>query len=246
VATIDITRTYNDTELLVAQDFDNIVDETKTFFNTTKINNDNIATGGIDASLKLTVGSVSSSKILDANVTSAKFAESPDGASTTKINDLAVTTAKINDSAVTTAKINNLAVTQSKMSIISSTFSSDSGAQTIPYYSTISDANFQPVNNTTISVTFSGRPVLISVQGVNQTGKIISANNFSIFVALIRNGVIVSVRRVVDNSNLANLVFLETGISSGTYSYQLYAYAIGFSSAADVSILDIKLQATEF
>jgi hypothetical protein len=246
MATIDITRSYNDTELLVAQDFDNIVDETKTFLNTTRINNDNTQDGGIDASTKLTLGSLSSAKIVDSNVTSTKLAESPDGISAAKINDLAVTTAKINDLAVTTAKINDLAVTQGKLSITSSTFSSSSGSQTIPYSSTISDANFVLINNSTIYVTFNSRPVLISVQGANQLGKINSVNNFSMLVALFRNETIVSVRRVIDSASLSNLAFVEMGVTSGTYGYSLRAYAIGFSSAADVSIVDIKLQATEF
>lgn len=143
MSTLSITRSYNDGEVLVEADLDNICDDVETFVNTTKISDDNIQDSGITGSTKLlnqsvtaaklgsasvttakiddlavtaaklAADSVTTAKILDANVTVAKLAT--DSVTTVKIVDSNVTTAKINDSAVTTAKINDSAVTTAKI-----------------------------------------------------------------------------------------------------------------------------------
>ena len=74
---------------------------------TTKIKDANVTTA------KIAAGAVTTAKIADANVTADKLAK--DSVTTNKIVDANVTTDKIADSAVTTAKINASAVTEAKI-----------------------------------------------------------------------------------------------------------------------------------
>jgi len=81
--TLSITKTYADGSVLTEADLDNIKDDIETFLNTTKIDQDNIQAGGVDAAslatdsviaIKIQADAVTTVKILDANVTSAKLA----------------------------------------------------------------------------------------------------------------------------------------------------------------------------
>lgn len=74
---------------------------------TTKIKDANVTTA------KIAAGAVTTAKIADKNVTADKLAD--DSVTTKKIVDANVTTDKIADSAVTTAKINASAVTEAKI-----------------------------------------------------------------------------------------------------------------------------------
>lgn len=74
---------------------------------TTKIKDANVTTA------KIAAGAVTTAKIADANVTADKLAK--DSVTTAKIVDANVTTDKIADSAVTTAKIDSSAVTEAKL-----------------------------------------------------------------------------------------------------------------------------------
>ena len=246
MANIDITRSYNDAQLLSASDIDNIVEGTKQFINITNLNDDNIQDEGIDASVSLTLSSISTAKLIDSSVVSVKIADSPDGVAAAKINDSAITTAKINDSAVTTAKINDGAVTQAKLAALTSTASPSSGTQTITRSGSISDANYTTINNSLIYATIDNRPVLFTVQGVDNAAKIgDNSSLFSVYVALFRNETIVSARRVIDNSSLSNLCFIEYAAANGTYGYTLRSYSVGTSSAENVEVINVKLSATQ-
>ena len=74
---------------------------------TTKIKDANVTTA------KIAAGAITTAKIADKNVTADKLAD--DSITTNKIVDANVTTDKIADSAVTTAKINTGAVTEAKI-----------------------------------------------------------------------------------------------------------------------------------
>lgn len=91
--TLDITKQWNDGEILLESDLDYIKNDTETFLNSTGLNDDNIQNGGITASSKLIDGSISAGKIASNAITTAKIA------------DGAVTTAKILDANVTYAKL---------------------------------------------------------------------------------------------------------------------------------------------
>jgi len=91
----------------------------------------------------LASNSVTTVKIADANVT------------TDKIADANVTTAKILDANVTTSKIADAAITQAKRASLGQQISSSSGT-----YSTTS-TSVVAVTNLTLSITTTGRPVML-------------------------------------------------------------------------------------
>jgi len=73
--TLSITKTYSDGTVLTEADLDNIKNDVETFMNTTKLDQDNIQTGGI-LEANLATDSVTTIKIKDLNVTTAKLANS--------------------------------------------------------------------------------------------------------------------------------------------------------------------------
>lgn len=103
MATLTITKTYADTTLLTEAQLDAFCDSIETFFNVTKINDDNIVAKGIDANEKFIGGSIAAAQIAANAVTTPKFAAGAVSAS--KINALAVTNEKLADGAVTTDKL---------------------------------------------------------------------------------------------------------------------------------------------
>ena len=100
MATLQITRLYAAGEVLFELDLDEIRSDVQEFVNTTKLNDDNIQDGGVDAETKLLDGSVTGALIASNAVT------------TTKIADGAVTTDVIAEGAITTPKLS----TSSKLS----------------------------------------------------------------------------------------------------------------------------------
>lgn len=131
MATLTITKNYDDNTLLTEAQLDKFIDDPETLLNTTKINDDNIQTAGINGSLKIKDASISTAKIANLAVTTAKIntgavtaAKLADSSGTDAdrsvtsdhIKDLNVTTAKINNSAVTTAKLAANAATNAKLS----------------------------------------------------------------------------------------------------------------------------------
>lgn len=93
MGTLSITKHWLNGQILLESDLDYIKNDTETFLNVTKLDDDNIQDAGITASSKLVDGSISSAKIAASAVTTAKIA------------DGAVTTAKILDANVTYAKL---------------------------------------------------------------------------------------------------------------------------------------------
>lgn len=74
MATISITKSYLDGEILLEADLDNIKDDVETFLNVTGINDDNIQAAGITASSKLIDATITTAKLADDCVTAAKIA----------------------------------------------------------------------------------------------------------------------------------------------------------------------------
>lgn len=100
MATLSITKSYDDGAVLTEADLDNIKNDVETFLNTTKINDDNIQNAGITASSKLVDGSVSAAKIATSAVSTAKIAD--EAVTTNKLADESVTAAKLATTAINT------------------------------------------------------------------------------------------------------------------------------------------------
>jgi hypothetical protein len=172
--TLTISTTYADDAVLTKAQLDEIKNGIETFLNTTLIDSDNIAPGGVAAS-NLAAGAVTATKLGTSAVETAK------------INDLAVTTAKIAANAVTGAKLNSDTVDNSTLQYSSSQLSiKDLGVTTAKLaagsvtraklesvgqqisascgaYST-SSASYVDVSNLTVTITTTGRPVYLALQ----------------------------------------------------------------------------------
>lgn len=110
MATLTITKSYLDGTLLTEAQLDSFCDSMETFFNVTKINDDNILNGGITASDKVITGSVDGDCLGALSITQAKFADGSVTAS--KIDSVAATNAKFASGSITTAKITDAVITE--------------------------------------------------------------------------------------------------------------------------------------
>jgi uncharacterized protein YjbI with pentapeptide repeats len=210
---------------------------------TTKIADSNVTTAKIaDANVttaKIADSNVTTAKIADSNVTTAKIADS--NVTTAKINDSAVTTAKIADSnvtenklatgsvtttkiadsSVTTAKIQNGSITQAKRAALGQQISNDSVA-----YST-SSSSYVDVTNLSVTITTTGRPVMLMLQGPAAGGTMTNQVRIYNSSSATTSGSVAFVRDAVTLSEI-----LLQSTSSGTSIYN--AIPVGAFTCIDV------------
>ena len=163
--TLTVTKTYNDGAVLNESDLDGIKSSLETFFNTTKIDGDNIQTGGVPtaaiANAAVTADKLAAAVAGDGLAGGAGTALSVnvDG-STLEINTDAL---RIKDLGVSTAKIAANAVTRAKIESVGQQISSSSGS-----YTTTS-TSYVDITNLSVSITTSGRPVMLFLQPASDT-----------------------------------------------------------------------------
>lgn len=248
MSTLDITRSYADGTLLYAADFDALCNESETFFNTTKLNGDNLATDGITASLKITDTSITTAKIPDSAITTLKLED--EAVTTAKINDLAVTTAKILDGTLVTADFTDASVTNAKRAAVTHVLSSGCGSNT--------HATGQAIPNLTGDITLTGTSplVFISLMPDVGTGPALLQSQTSFFAQarLFRNGSLIGSKTIsgVDptfgsayagtGTNYIGINFTDAPGSAGSYTYHLETYTFGLTfTNARIFINNIKL-----
>lgn len=173
--TLTITKSYNDGEILNESDIDDIKTSLETFFNTTKIDSDNIQDGGVDADA-LASNAVTTIKLNAAAVTTGKIADS--AATTAKLGPGSVTTAKIADSAVIATKLNLDSLSTTNTDHIwdhTSRPKDTAGTVVSPDVAisgssgsfTTSTTSYADVTNMSITITSIGRPVKIEIHGAS-------------------------------------------------------------------------------
>jgi len=266
--TFTMTKTWADTEILNESDLDNIKDDTEAFLNTTKIDSDNIQTGGVNAN------SLASNAVITAKINAAAV-------TTAKLDTAAVTTAKITDDAVTDDKIDSATVpgfifnNTTRDVVTSGTVVSPnvaiSGAS--GNFSTTA-ATFVDVTNLSVTITTSGRPVQILLtgdgtpvdltpSGIDSTeqGCYFGWNNssggangaatvgFRILrdsTSLIETSMQNSTEPLAPNYMSRTSIEQVDGVAAGTYTYKFQAVAIdGTSSSQPVRVQGMKLVAYE-
>jgi hypothetical protein len=235
---ITIPNTFVDDTDALAADVNANFSAVATFLNSTKLNDDNLKTGG-----------VGTASIADAGVTTAKIA------------DANVTTAKLADAAVTTAKLNDGAVTQAKRAALGQQLSSACTS-----WDTTS-TSFGDVTNLSVSITTTGRPVLLAlVQSDTSSTAYVSGENVSSAQThaysgewqILRGASVVarqtvgaSYGNVTDGSKsrllgsfipLSAISAYDTGAVAGTYTYKLQFKA---TSGAEINVVNVKLMAFE-
>lgn len=168
MASLDITKNYSDGSVLLEADLDAIQSSLTTFFNTTKINDDNIQTGGITANTKLVATSVNAAKIVDETIVSAKIADS--AVTTGKLAASTVSTANLNDGAVTAGKIASTTIVSADFIDASITLAkraslaTATGSETV-FASIGTSVAETDVTGCTVTITTTGRPVMLSIGG---------------------------------------------------------------------------------
>lgn len=250
MSTLDITRTYADGTLLYAADFDALCNESETFFNTTKLNGDNIDDAGITASLKITDTSITTAKIPDSAITTLKLED--EAVTTAKINDLAVTTAKILDGTLVTADFTDASVTNAKRAAVTHVLSSGCGSNT--------QATGQAIPNLTGDITLTGTSPIVFISLMPDAGVgpalLQSQGGFFTQLRLFRNGSLIGSKTLygIDPSfsspssyagtgtNYIGINFTDAPGTAGVYTYHLETYTFGLTfSSARIYINNIKL-----
>lgn len=258
MATLTVTKSYADGEILFEADLDAVKESIETFVNTTKLNDDNIQDSGI-SSAKLADGAVTAAKLATDSVTTAKLANDAvtadklkDSASTDA--DRAVTTNHIRDSAVTTAKINDAAVTFAKLAARTTGTSVAAGGVAISDSSTTfstSSTTYVDVTNLSVTITTLGRPVhLMLVPDTSTNGSCIQVERASAVVnaklKLLRDADEVTVMNfggIMDTSGTENTIsftdppgafFTIDSPAAGTYTYKIQGLTNAGSTTLEV------------
>lgn len=182
MAFIDISKNYADGDVLTEADLDAIQSSLTTFFNTTKINDDNIQEGGITASSKLAAGSVTAAKITDGTLTSTKVASAnittaklaTDSVTADALATGSITTDKLATGTLTNVKFADGIISASKLAAENTVVASNA----ISF--TTSGTGAEVVTNATVTITATGKPIWIGLQGTSAGGGYLQVVPFSI------------------------------------------------------------------
>lgn len=205
-----------------------------TLINSTKLDNTNIQTGGISAA-NLAADSVTTIKILDANVTAAKLASD----------------------SVTTAKILAANVTQAKLAARATGTTVAAGGVAVGTDSGVVNTNAAPVLLSSCTITTTGRPVWLMLQGsptsTTYLGAATGGDNAISFTVYFKRGAttltINDCRLGTASSGAVSLrlppsafQFLDL-VAAGTYTYE--AYVNGVSGSYNAIADEVSLVAFE-
>jgi len=184
-----------------------------------------LSTGGITDST-LASNSVTTVKILDLAVTQPKLAVN--AVDTGNIVNSSVTTAKIADLNVTTAKLAANNVTRAKLEAVGQQVSASSGS------AATTSGTYAAVTNLAVTITTTGRPVVVCLIGVDSASSTLSATNnagseASMGVRIQRDGttdvfettVYIKATGATDvvGINSPGCIFHIDVVGAGTYSY---------------------------
>lgn len=230
--TLTITQSYADGSPLTKALLDTAYDSIETFLNTTKIDHDNIQTGGI-ATANYAASSVDAAALGSDAVTSAK------------ILDGAVTGAKLNANVVDNStlqlsssqlKIKDAGVTRAKLAASTHAISSSCGA-----YSSGS-TSFVDITNLSVSMTTTGRPVKLQIvpdgTAYSASGSYSYIENqaycvFRFMRDAVEVGSICINGQTINSKTPATILCAVDIPSAGTYTYKLQLITSGTPTTID-------------
>jgi hypothetical protein len=213
--TLTVTKSYDDTTVLTEAQLDSIKSSIETWANTTKLDADNIQTGGI---------------------------------ATSNYGTASVDATALASNAVTTAKIIDGAVTQAKRAALGHQLSSSSGTFTT------TSASLVDVTNLSVTITTTGRPIMISLVGtttlsyigVTRTGQSTQGNMMLVRDSTNISGSLIYRQNVGASTSTGDITpssFMHIdAVAAGTYTYKMQASAV---SGTTTSFTQIKLIAYE-
>lgn len=165
------TRNYADAQVLDEQDLDDAFDSIETLLNTTKLDGDNLQTGGVPTAAiaalavtaaKIDADAVTTVKIQDAAVTAAKLAAAVAGAGLAGGAGTALSV-NVDDSTIEintdTLRVKAAGITRAKLEAVGQQLSSSSGSYTM------TAGSYAAVTNLTVAITTTGRPVSVRLVG---------------------------------------------------------------------------------
>ena len=206
----------------------------------TALTGDVVATGPGSASATIQANAITTSKILDANITGVKIA---DGAVTTaKIADVNVTTAKIADSAITTQKISDANVTPAKLSfgtVIQSVYSQTgavaTGTTTIPFDDTVPQ-NTEGTEFLSVSITPSSSTNILLIEVAPNFS---SSGSTNCGIAVFQDSTasaIAAVNQIVSSGGYMVAPIVRHTMLAGTTSSTTFKVRIGPDTAATITL----------
>lgn len=167
MAQLDVRRTYKSGYILTKQDLDAFLNDIETFFNTTKLNSDNIQDNSITISTRVIDGTITTAKIDNGAVTNSILAT--DAVTAVKLADEAVTTAKILNANVTATKLAANSITAAKIAdntVEKVKLNIEKDANTVSY--TTTSASIVAITGSDVDITLSAaRPTLLLMGGGN-------------------------------------------------------------------------------
>ncbi len=241
MATLTITKTYEDGVLLMEADLDAIRTSIQTFLNTTKLNDDNFQDDGITASAKIIDASITNAKMADNSVGTTQFQAG--SVTAAKLADEAVTDAKLSssasvdaDRAVNTDNIKDGAVTYGKRADLNYILSSSSGSFTTTSTSLVD------ITNLSVTLTRNGRPTLLALIPDGGVASYIGASNFGSGGGGGYSAYIITQFLKDGTGNLGNFMLSMAGGNSTKIVPPGMYFVIDYSSVVGNSTYSVKMQ----
>lgn len=161
---------------------------------------------------------------------------------TAGITDLAVTSSKLASNAVTTAKITDINVTRAKLAAVGE----QSGAQVSMAVFTTASATVVDVTNVTLSITTTGRPVVVSLfnNSLDVSCATASIALGSPLFTLNRGSTVLASAPIKAGTTPSISVMVVDSPAAGTYTYKMQV-AAGGSGGNSLDITGMKIVAYE-
>lgn len=145
---------------------------------------------------------------------------------TNKIADSAVTTLKIADANVTTVKILNANVTRPKLVAVGEQVSNSSGSFTT------TSTSYVDVTNLSVTLTTTGRPVILNIQpdGLATAATSVTAGS-TMTHKYVRASTDISIWRTTSGELPMGALFIDANLGAGTYTYKVQVLVSGGTGA---------------
>lgn len=206
------------------------------------------------ANFSLTLPSLPASQYfltMDASGNFGNYASISGGLVGSNLANLTITAGKIANATITTTQISASAgilgtqlaaatVARSNQVAVGQQISSSSGA-----FSTAS-TSFVDVTNLSVSITTSGRPVVLLLQNdaSGNAGSLVNSSGGAIVLQVLQGVTSVALYSVATNAQLSTVYLLDTP-AAGTYTYKVQAHGVSLGGSVSVQVNRAKLVAYE-
>jgi hypothetical protein len=251
--TLDIPKNYRDGDDLYESDLDSAFEYIETALNTTKLDYQNLQSGGVTEAIlatgsvtasKLGASAVTTAKIADDSVTAVKLAADTAGDGLIQDTDgslkVSVDGATIEINA-DTLRLKDGGVTQAKLAVRATGTSVAAGGVAISASCgnfTTTSASYVDVTNLSVTIVSTGRPIMLlltpEASATTNPAAIGRTGGNGGFLKLLRDATVVGYWNINPPNDVAQACQLPAGMvqmvdvpAAGTYTYKLQAFAGG-------------------